>query len=92
MYYVYMMTNKTNTVLYTGVTNDLGRRIYEHKNKMIEGFTKRYNIYKLVYLESFTDVKRAIEREKEVKGLLRIKKNALIERDNPEWKDLSEEW
>ena len=89
MYYVYLLTNKHNTVLYTGVTNDLRRRIYEHKNQLIEGFTKRYNINKLVYFEYTTDVKTAIEREKQIKGWTRKKKNDLIETMNPEWKDLS---
>ena len=88
MYYVYLLTNKHNTVLYTGVTNDLRRRIYEHKNQLIEGFTKRYNINKLVYFEYTTDVKTAIEREKQIKGWTRKKKNDLIEIMNPEWKDL----
>jgi putative endonuclease len=85
------MTNKSKT-LYTGVTNDLGRRILEHKKKLVKGFTKRYNITKLVYCESANDVDAAIGREKQIKGWLRSKKIALIEVDNPDWRDLSEEW
>ena len=71
MYYVYLLTNKRNTVLYTGVTNNLERRIYEHKNKLIEGFTARYNLNKLVYFESTTSIETAIQREKQIKGWLR---------------------
>lgn len=90
-YYVYIMTNHSKT-LYTGVTNDLIRRVYEHKNKMVEGFTKKYNITKLVYFEETGDVEAAIAREKRIKGWLRSKKIALIESANPKWKDLSAEW
>jgi putative endonuclease len=90
-YYVYIMTNKSRT-LYTGVTNDLMRRVYEHKNKLVKGFTSRYNIKFLVYYESTSSIRSAIEREKQIKGLLRSKKIALIDSMNPEWKDLSEEW
>ena len=85
------MTNKSKT-LYTGITNDLGRRILEHKKKLIGGFTKRYNITKLVYCESTNDVDAAIRREKQIKGWLRSKKIALIEANNPDWMDLGEEW
>ena len=85
------MTNKSKT-LYTGVTNDLIRRVYEHKNHLVKGFTDKYNITKLVYYEATNDVKSAIEREKQIKGWLRIKKINLIESINPEWKDLSEGW
>lgn len=92
MYYVYLLTNKSNKVLYTGVTNNLERRLYEHKNKTIEGFTKRYNVNKLVYFEETTDVVSAISREKEIKGWLREKKNQLVQTINPEWRDLSEDW
>lgn len=91
-YYVYIMTNKSNTVLYTGVTNNLERRVYEHKNKLTDGFTKKYNINKLVFFETTNDIKSAIAREKQIKGWLRIKKIKLIETANPEWKDLSVEW
>jgi len=90
-YYVYIMTNRSKT-LYTGVTNDLMRRVYEHKNKMTAGFTKKYNITRLVYFEETNDVQSAITREKEIKGWLRSKKITLIESKNPKWKDLSEGW
>ena len=90
-YYVYIMTNKSRT-LYIGVTNNLIRRVYEHKNKLIEGFTKKYNIQFLVYYESGLDINSAITREKEIKGWIRKKKIALIDSVNPQWKDLSEEW
>jgi putative endonuclease len=83
------MTNKTNRVLYTGVTNDLKRRVYEHKEKLVEGFTKRYNVDKLVYYEVCEDIENAILREKQIKGWLRGKKIDLIESTNPEWRDLS---
>ena len=89
MYYVYIITNKTNKVLYTGVTNDLQRRMYEHKNKLVDGFSKRYNLCKLVYFEETTDVYSAISREKEIKGWLRSKKDTLINNVNPTWVDLS---
>ena len=89
-YYIYIMTNKSKT-LYIGVTDNLERRVYEHKNKLIEGFTKKYNITKLVYYETTNDVRSAIEREKQIKGWLRKKKIALIEVVNPKWADLSEE-
>jgi len=90
-YYVYIMTNKSRT-LYTGVTNDLMRRVYEHKNKLISGFTSKYNIKILVYYESTPSIHPALEREKQIKGWLRAKKIMLINSLNPEWKDLSEEW
>ena len=90
-YFVYIMTNKSKT-LYTGVTNDLERRVHEHKNKQIPGFTGKYNITKLVYYEEGNDINMAIAREKQIKGWLRAKKIALIEAKNPEWKDLSFEW
>ena len=89
-YYIYFITNKYNNVLYLGMTNNLIRRIYEHKNKMIDGFSKRYNLYKLVYYENISSVETAITREKEIKKWRREKKNKLIEAMNPEWKDLSE--
>ena len=90
-YYVYIMTNKSRT-LYTGVTNDLLRRVYEHKHKLVPVFTKKYNIQYLVYYESTSNIYSAIEREKQIKGWLRAKKIALVDSMNPEWKDLSEEW
>jgi putative endonuclease len=89
-YYLYIMTNKNNTVLYTGVTNDLKRRVYEHKHRMCQGFTKRYNIVKLVYYEVFQDPYYAIAREKQIKGGSRKKKIELINRVNSKWKDLYE--
>jgi len=85
------MTNKSKT-LYVGVTNNLQRRVYEHKNKMIRGFTSKYNITKVIYFEVFSDIESAIKREKQIKGWLRKKKVDLIESMNPEWNDLSEEW
>jgi len=89
--YVYLMTNKGNTVLYTGVTNDLGKRIFEHKQKLVEGFTKKYNINKLVYYEVFDEIMEAIAREKQIKGWLRKKKIDLVESMNPTWRDLYED-
>ena len=78
--------------MYIGVTNDLERRLYEHKNELVEGFTKQYHVHKLVYYEETSDVRAAVEREKQLKKWARAKKNALVETINPEWKDLSEEW
>ena len=91
-YYIYLLTNYNNKVLYTGVTNDLKRRVQEHADKLIDGFTKQYNIYKLVYFEETNDVKKAIAREKEIKGWSRAKKNELIESMNPEWNNLGSQW
>jgi putative endonuclease len=88
-YFVYIMTNKSGT-LYAGVTNNLERRVYEHKHHLVKGFTHKYNIDKLVYFEETTDINAAISREKQIKGWLRKKKIALIESMNPGWKDLSE--
>jgi len=90
-YYVYIMTNKSRR-LYTGVTNNLERRVYEHKHKLLPGFTSKFNITKLVFFEAGDDISVAIAREKQIKGWLRAKKIALIESMNPEWKDLSEDW
>jgi putative endonuclease len=90
-YYVYIMTNNSKT-LYTGITNDLNRRVYEHKHKLLEGFTKKYNIHKLIYFELFNNPGDAIRREKQIKGWLREKKIGLIESMNPEWKDLSNDF
>jgi len=92
MYYVYIMTNWNNKLLYTGVTNNLERRVYEHRNKLIKGFTYKYNVNKLVYYDCTDDVNSAIAREKQIKGWTRQKKNALVESMNPEWKDLSLEF
>lgn len=91
-YYLYIMTNNYNTVLYTGVTNDLQRRVYEHKSKLVEGFTKKYNITKLVYYEIFEDAYTAISREKQIKAGSRQKKIDLVNSVNQEWKDLYEEF
>jgi putative endonuclease len=90
-YYVYMMTNDSGT-LYIGVTNDIVRRVYEHKQKLVAGFTSKYNITQLVYFEQTNDVQTALAREKQIKGWLRKKKIALIESVNPKWMDLSAEW
>ena len=87
-YYVYIMTNQKRT-LYTGVTNDLIRRVYEHKRKSVDGFTKRYNLTWLAYYETTGDIESAITREKKIKGWLRRKKVALIESTNPRWVDLA---
>ncbi len=89
-YYVYIMANASKT-LYVGVTNNLEKRIYEHKNKLMEGFTKRYNITRLLYFEEVNDIKVAIEREKQIKGWVRAKKIELIRSVNPNWKDLGVE-
>jgi Predicted endonuclease containing a URI domain len=89
-YYVYILSNKYNNVLYVGITNDLIRRVYEHKNKLVEGFTEKYNVDKLVYYELFNDPINAITREKQLKGYSRKKKVELINSFNPEWKDLYE--
>ena len=88
-YYVYILTNFTNTTLYIGVTNDLERRLAEHKSGLIEGFSKRYKLTKLVYWESTTDIRDALQREKQIKGWKRIKKEELITSMNPQWEDLS---
>jgi len=92
LYYVYILTNKSNKVLYTGVTNDLVRRMYEHKNKLITGFTEKYNVNKLVYFDQTSDVNSAIGREKQIKGWTRQKKMELINSINPKWIDLTEQW
>lgn len=89
-YYTYITTNKNHTVLYTGMTNDLRRRLWEHKNKVNPGFTKRYNVDKLVYFETFATATEAIDREKQIKAGSRAKKLTLINGLNPEWQDLYE--
>ena len=91
MYYVYILTNWDNKVMYIGVTNNLERRLYEHKNKVIKGFTEKYNVHKLVYFETTNDIMSAIEREKQLKGWNRDKKNRLINQSNPTWCDLSKD-
>jgi putative endonuclease len=90
-YYVYILTNKSRT-LYTGVTNDLKRRVYQHRNKLIPGFTFQYNLSRLIFFEMTTDVRAAITREKQIKGWTRRKKLALIESANPRRRDLSVGW
>jgi putative endonuclease len=90
-YYIYIMANRSKT-LYIGVTNNLERRLYEHKHLLVAGFTSTYKMTRLVYFEEMSDVYAAIAREKHLKGWLRAKKVALIESINPGWRDLSEEW
>ena len=90
-YYVYIMTNVRNTVLYVGVTNDLIRRVYEHKERLVDGFTKKYNIVKLAYYEVFEDIENAILREKQIKAGSRQKKVQLINSTNRKWHDLYDE-
>lgn len=89
--YVYIMTNRYNTVFYIGVTNNILRRVYEHKNKLVKGFTEKYNVEKLVYFEVFEDTLSALSREKSLKNLLRRKKIDLIKKDNPFFRDLYQE-
>ncbi len=89
MFYVYILTNKINTVLYIGITNNLSRRLYEHQHDLIDGFTKKYHVHKLIYYEAFHDPSTAIAREKQLKGWRREKKNMLIAKMNPNWDDLS---
>jgi len=91
-YYVYIITNKKDGVLYVGITNDLERRMFEHKNKLVKGFSSKYNLDKLMYLEVYPYVEDAIKREKNIKKWKRNWKIKLIVEDNPDWKDLSEEW
>jgi putative endonuclease len=91
-YYVYILTSNGDKVMYIGVTNDLERRLYEHKKGLIKGFTKRYNVDRLVYFEQTTDVKSAIAREKDLKGWKRERKNELVQKHSPTWKDFSSGW
>jgi putative endonuclease len=92
-YFVYILTNKNKTVLYTGVTNDLTRRLFEHKNNLSEdSFTAKYNVNILIYFESTNDIHAALNREKQIKAGSRAKKIQLINQLNPEWKDLAEDW
>ena len=91
-YWLYMMTNRWKNVLYTGVTNSLFYRVWQHKNHAIPGFTKQYNCDSLVYFEEFDEVTQAIAREKQIKGWARAKKNALIAAKNPDWVDLAADW
>ena len=88
-YYVYILSSNTNVTIYTGITNDLVRRVYEHKNNLDpNSFTAKYNVHKLVYFEQTSDVRVALEREKQIKGWIRARKNALVETMNPKWEDL----
>ncbi|MBI5557274.1 MAG: GIY-YIG nuclease family protein [Deltaproteobacteria bacterium] len=91
-YFVYLITNWNHKVMYVGVTSNLIRRIYEHKNKLFDGFTKKYKVDKLVYFEETSDVAAAIAREKEIKRWRREKKNNLVVKMNPDWQDLSATW
>ena len=90
-YYVYIMASRSR-VLYTGVTNDLARRVDEHKRSLTPGFTSRYHITRLVYFEEFGDIRDAIARERQLKGWVRSRKTRLIERNNPSWEDLADAW
>ena len=92
MYFVYILSNWNDSVLYIGVTGNLSRRLYEHRNHLVDGFSSKYNTEKLVYFEETSDVYSAIAREKQLKGWTRKKKNDLIMKVNPEWKDLSAGW
>ena len=92
MYFVYILSYWDDSVLYIGVTGNLPRRLYEHRNHLVDGFSAKYNTEKLVYFEETTDVYSAISREKQLKGWTRKKKNDLIVKMNPEWKDLSADW
>ena len=92
MYFVYILSNWDDSVLYIGVTSNLPRRLYEHRNGLVEGFTKKYNVHKLVYFEQTNDIYASLSREKQLKKWVRSKKNALISKMNPNWIDLSTEW
>ena len=91
-YYVYILTNFNNKVMYIGVTNNLEGRLYEHKNGIFDGFTNKYNVKKLVYFVETNNIIEAIQREKEIKKWRREKKNLLVEMQNKEWKDISDNW
>ena len=91
-YYVYILTNWNNKVMYVGMTNNLERRMYEHRHKLVQGFTAKYNVHKLIYYEETQDVHAALAREKEIKKWRREKKNLLVQGSNPTWQDLSEAW
>ncbi len=91
-YYVYILSSKRNGTLYIGVTNDLERRLYEHRNNLIEGFTNKYNVHHLVYYEDVNDIQSALQREKQLKRWTRKWKIELIEKVNPEWRDLAEDY
>lgn len=91
MYFIYILASKRNGTLYIGVTNDLKRRIYEHKTNIVKGFTQKHSVHNLVYLETHEDIRTAIQREKRMKKWERIWKIRLIEEKNPEWRDLYQE-
>ena len=91
-YYLYILTNKKNGTLYVGVTNNLERRMFEHKHKLVEGFTKKYGLHRLIYFEVFQYVNDAIKREKNIKKWKRNWKINLIEEENPDWEDLAKDW
>jgi putative endonuclease len=91
-YFVYILSNFTNTTVYIGVTNDLETRVRQHKDKLVKGFTQKYNVDKLVYFEEYNDISRAIAREKQLKNWQRAWKDELIEKDNPNWMDMSQGW
>ena len=92
MHFVYILSNWSDSVLYIGITSNLPRRLYEHRNHLADGSTKKYNVHKLVYFENTNDVHAAIAREKQLKGWRREKKNALVSKSNPQWLDLSANW
>ena len=92
MYFVYILSNWNDSVVYIGVTSNLPKRLYEHRNGLADGFTKKYNVHKLVYFEQTNDVYAAISREKQLKNWNRSKKNLLIAQQNPTWRDLSTDW
>ena len=92
MYFVYILSNWNDSVVYIGVTSNLPKRLYEHRNGLADGFTKKYNVHKLVYFEQTNDAYSAISREKKLKKWSRAKKNLLIEQRNPTWRDLSLDW
>ena len=92
MNYVYMLSNWNDSVLYIGVTSNLPKRLYEHKNGLVDGFTKKYNVHKLVYFEAVSYMQSALAREKQLKPWSRKKKNALVNQLNPTWRDLSDDW
>jgi putative endonuclease len=91
-YFVYLLTNWNHRVMYVGVTNDLERRVFEHKHKLLKGFTEKYNVNQLVYFEETSDIGAALAREKEIKKWRREKKNRLVSGVNPSWEDLSKDW
>ena len=92
MYFVYILSIWNDSVVYIGVTSNLPKRLYEHRNGLADGFTKKYNVHKLVYFEQTSDVYSALSREKQLKNWSRSKKNTLIEQQNPTWRDLSLDW